>query len=75
MIVGLVVAAASMFIGHAGVRRASGVLAMLAVVAASLFAPLIIDWFWRGQSAEEAAQLSVRAKVWQKSSGCSAPSY
>ena len=48
MIVGLVVAAASMFIGHAGVRRASGVLAMLAVVAASLFAPLIIDWFWRG---------------------------
>ena len=73
MIVGLVVAAASMFIGHARVRRATAVLAMLAVVAASLFAPLIINWFWRGQSAEEAAQLTGRTKVWTEILGLQRP--
>jgi hypothetical protein len=40
MTVGLAVAAASMFIGHARVRRATAALGVLAVVAASLFAPL-----------------------------------
>jgi hypothetical protein len=61
---GLAVAAASMFIGHARVRRATAALGVLAVVAASLFAPLIIEWFWRGQTSEEAAQLTGRTKVW-----------
>jgi hypothetical protein len=64
MVVGLVIAAASMFIGHARVRRASAALVVLAVVAASLFAPLIIAWFWRGQTSEDAAQLTGRTKVW-----------
>jgi O-antigen ligase len=64
MIVGLVVGAASMFVGHARVRRASAVLGVIAVVGVSLFSPLIVDWFWRGQSAEEAAQLTGRTKVW-----------
>jgi hypothetical protein len=64
MTVGLAVAAASMFIGHARVRRATAALGVLAVVAASLFAPLIIEWFWRGQTSEEAAQLTGRTKVW-----------
>jgi hypothetical protein len=40
------IAAASMFIGHARVRRASAALAVLVVVAASLFARLIIEWSW-----------------------------
>ena len=66
MTVGLVVAAASMFIGHARVRRTAAALGMLAVVAASLFAPLIVNWFWRGQSSEEAAQLTGRTKVWSE---------
>ena len=64
MIVGLVVGAASMFVGHARVRRASAVLGVIAVIGVSLFSPLILDWFWRGQSAEEAAQLTGRTKVW-----------
>jgi len=64
MIVGLVVGAASMFVGHARVRRASAVLGVIAVIGVSLFSPLLVDWFWRGQSAEEAAQLTGRTKVW-----------
>jgi O-antigen ligase len=64
MIVGLVVAGASMFVGHARVRRASTVLGVTAVIAVSLFSPLLVNWFWRGQSAEEAAQLTGRTKVW-----------
>jgi hypothetical protein len=62
--IGLLIAAASMFIGHARVRRASAALAVLVVVAASLFAPLIIEWFFRGQTSEEAAGLTGRTKVW-----------
>jgi O-antigen ligase len=64
MIVGLVVGAASMFVGHARVRRASAALGVIAVIGVSLFSPLLVDWFWRGQSAEEAAQLTGRTKVW-----------
>lgn len=64
MTIGLLIAAASMFIGHARVRRASAGLAVLVVVAASLFAPLIIEWFFRGQTSEEAAGLTGRTKVW-----------
>jgi O-antigen ligase len=64
MIVGLVVGAASMFVGHARVRRASAVLGVIAVIGVSLFSPLLVDWFWRGQSADEAAQLTGRTKVW-----------
>ena len=73
MTVGLVVAAASMFLGHARVRRAAAALAVIAVAAASLFAPLIVSWFWRGQSAEEAAQFSGRTKVWSEILGLQRP--
>jgi hypothetical protein len=64
MTVGLVVAAGSMFLSHPRVRRTAAVLGVVAVVVAALFAPLIVDWFWRGQSAEEAAQLTGRTNVW-----------
>jgi hypothetical protein len=66
MTVGLVLAAGSMFLGHARVRRATAALAVGAVVGASLFAPLIVDWFWRGQSSDEATQLTGRTKVWEE---------
>jgi hypothetical protein len=62
--IGLVLAAGSMFIGHARVRRTAAALTVGALIAASLFAPLIVDWFWRGQSSEEATQLTGRTKVW-----------
>jgi hypothetical protein len=66
MTVGLVVATASMFVSHARVRRTTAVLAVVAVVVASLFSPLIVNWFWRGQSMEEAAQFTGRTKVWEE---------
>ena len=64
MTIGLGIAAASMFVGHARVRRATAALGVLALAAAALFAPLIISWFWRGQSSEEATGLTGRTKVW-----------
>jgi hypothetical protein len=66
MTVGLAVAAASMFVSHARVRRTSAVVGVMAVVAASLFAPLIVRWLLRGQSSEEASQLTGRTVVWSE---------
>ncbi|WP_088289172.1 hypothetical protein [Kineosporia sp. A_224] len=62
--VGLTLAGASMFLGHARVRRASALVGVLAVLGATAFAPWLLDWFWRGQSAQDAAQLTGRTKVW-----------
>jgi O-antigen ligase len=73
MTVGLVVAGASMFIGHARVRRTTAVLVVFAVTAATLFAPFIVEWFWRGQSTEETAQLTGRTKVWTEISQLERP--
>jgi hypothetical protein len=64
MTIGLAVAGASMFMGHARVRRVSAFLGVLAVSTATFFAPLILNWLWRGQTAQEAAQLTGRTKVW-----------
>jgi hypothetical protein len=64
MTVGLILAAGSMFIGHARVRRTAAALTVGVLLVASVFAPLIVDWFWRGQSSEEATQLTGRTKVW-----------
>ncbi len=73
MAVGLVVAGASMFIGHARVRRTLTLLGALVVVVAIFFAPLITNWFWRGQTVEEAAQLTGRTKVWSEIFGLQRP--
>ena len=64
LLIGLAVAGASMFLGHARVRRTSALVGVISVVAATLFAPLIVTWLWRGQSFEEATQLTGRTKVW-----------
>jgi hypothetical protein len=34
------------------------------VIAVTFFAPLIVTWLWRGQSVEEASNLTGRTKVW-----------
>ena len=68
--VGLAVAGASMFLGHARVRRTSAFLAVGGVIAATLFAPLLSNWFWRGETTlDEAAQVTGRTKIWTESSG------
>ncbi len=73
LIVGLVVAGASLFLGHARVRRTSALLGVIAIAAATLFAPLIVTWLWRGQTLEEATQLTGRTKVWSSISGLQRP--
>ncbi|MDP9219916.1 MAG: O-antigen ligase domain-containing protein [Actinomycetota bacterium] len=64
MLVGLLVAGASLFLGHARVRHTSALGAVFAVLAATLFAPDVTAWARRGQSLQEAAQLTGRTKVW-----------
>lgn len=73
MTVGLVMAAASMFIGHARVRRTSALLCGIVGIVATSFAPLIVNWLWRGQSSEEAGQLTGRTKVWSEIVGHQRP--
>jgi hypothetical protein len=64
MLIGLAAAGASLFLGHARVRRVSAMVGVLAVLAATAFAPLITAWLRRGQTAQEASQLTGRTKVW-----------
>lgn len=73
MVIGLGVAGASMFLGHARVRRASALLGVVAVAAATFFSPLIVGWLWRGQSVEEVSQLTGRTKVWSSITGLQRP--
>ena len=66
LVVGLVVAGASLFLGHARVRRTSALGAVLAVGVATAFAPEITKWALRGQTTQEAGQLTGRTKVWSQ---------
>jgi hypothetical protein len=63
-VVGLAVASASLFLGHARVRRTSAGIAVFGVVAATLFASEVTKWALRGQTTQEASQLTGRTKVW-----------
>lgn len=62
--IGIVVAGASLFLGHARVRRASAVGAALGIVAVAVFATQLTTWVMRGQSADDAAELTGRTEVW-----------
>jgi hypothetical protein len=64
MAIGLTVAGASLFVGHARVRRTSALVGVLTVLCATVFAPLLKEWLLRGQTAQEATQLTGRTKVW-----------
>jgi hypothetical protein len=65
-VVGLAAASASLFLGHARVRRTSALGAVLVVVAATVFASQITAWLLRGQRAQDAGQLTGRTKVWSQ---------
>ena len=73
MTVSLIVAGASMFVGYARVRRTLALLVVIGFIAATFFAPLIVTWLWRGQSLEEASQLTGRTKVWTEILGLQRP--
>jgi O-antigen ligase len=66
MTLGLVVATASLFLGHVRVRRASAIGALAAVGVGTLFASQLAGWVLRGQTAEEAGQLTGRTNVWEQ---------
>jgi O-antigen ligase len=72
-IIGLAVAAASLFLGHARVRRTSASALVVMVVGATFFAPQILHWAARGQSTQQASQLTGRATVWAAVSDTSRP--
>lgn len=61
---GLVVAVASLFLGHVRVRRVSAVGALGLVGLATAFASELTTWLLRGQTAEEAGRLTGRTEVW-----------
>jgi O-antigen ligase len=73
MTVGLAVAGASMFLGHARVRRTSAMLGVIAIFVATFFAPIITNWLTRGQTFDEASQLTGRTKVWSAIVGLQRP--
>lgn len=65
-VVGLVVAGASLFLGHARSRRVSVLAAAAALVMAIAFASPLTAWLMRGQSEQEALQLTGRTEVWSQ---------
>lgn len=66
LIVGLGVAVASSFLGHARVRRVSVVTLTVALIGTLLFAPVIGTWLLRGQSVDQVGLLTGRTLVWQQ---------
>lgn len=63
-VVGLTVAGASLFLGHARVRRTSALGAIGAILAATVFASHVTTWLLRGQTVQNADQFTGRTKVW-----------
>jgi hypothetical protein len=64
LVLGLSLAGASLFVGHARVRRATAVAVSVSVVVWLVFGPLILTWLARGQSTQDLTQLTGRTKVW-----------
>jgi hypothetical protein len=73
LVIGLGVAGASLYLGHARVRRASMLISVFAAAVAGLFAPLIVNWIWRGQDMQDITQLTGRTKVWSALVGIRRP--
>ena len=64
VILGLLAGGASLFVGHARVRRTMAVVVLGALVTWTVFSPVIVSWLTRGQTSEDLAQLTGRTKVW-----------
>ena len=80
---GLVVGGASLFVGHARVRRAAAVVVLVAFAVWTVFSPVIVSWLSRGQSSSDLAQLTGGRKCGTPSQNdgrrrwrsCSAPAW
>ena len=64
LVLGLVVAGASLFVGTARVRRTAAVAVVAGLATWIVFSPLIVSWLARGQSSQDLSQLTGRTKVW-----------
>jgi hypothetical protein len=64
LVLGVAVAVASLFLGHARVRRVSMLTLVSLLGGAVVLGPLIGSWLLRGQSIDEAARLTGRTVVW-----------
>jgi O-antigen ligase len=64
MLVGLLVAALSLFLAKRRVRRAFAITLVVIVTVVVPLSPVITSWLARGQSSEEFHNLSGRTKVW-----------
>jgi hypothetical protein len=63
-LIALLLACATLFLRHARVRRVFATGVGIGLVVATFYAPQLTTWAMRGQSSEEAAQLTGRTKVW-----------
>jgi len=63
---GLLIAGASLYLGRVRVRRVSAIGVVSAIGLATLFASELTTWMLRGQTTEEAGQLTGRTKVWTR---------
>ena len=66
VVLGLAVAGASLFLGQARSRRVSAVAVTTALVLSLAFASPLSAWLMRGQSEQEAMQLTGRTEVWSQ---------
>ena len=61
---GLLVGGASLFLGHARVRRTAAASAGIALVTVAIFANELRTWALRGQDSSQVSELTGRTKVW-----------
>jgi hypothetical protein len=64
LVLGLIVASISLFLGHARVRRTTAITLVLGAFAGTVFASQLATWALRGQTTEEVGQFTGRTKVW-----------
>ena len=71
--IGMALASASLFLGHARARRVSGSTLLGIMAGTLLFAPQVVTWLARGQTLSEASQLTGRTDVWSDVFAASRP--
>ena len=65
-VIAMAVAGASLFLGHARVRRTSALGAVVGILGVTVFASQVTHWLLRGQQMQDAGQLTGRTKVWSQ---------
>lgn len=66
LLLGLLVAGGSLFVGHTRVRRTAAVVSTAVILAAIPLGSAIVSWLGRGEDAENTLTLTGRTKVWTR---------